>query len=183
MALRYALLGFLNLSPMTGYELKKNLDRSTQAFWQAGLNQIYPTLKTLEETGLVAARVEPQEGKPDRRIYRITADGRAELLEWLARPVRDLPPSRNVALLKLFFAGFLGREEILLHLRSQLALHQDELRRYRRALEPMIAEIVARTGRKREGTMWELVRQFGEAHERTCVDWLKRAIRTVEALE
>jgi DNA-binding PadR family transcriptional regulator len=183
MALKYTLLGFLNLAPMTGYELKKNLDRSTQAFWHAGLNQIYPALKALEETGLVSARTAPQEGRPDRRVYRITAGGRAELLQWLRRPIHELPPSKNVALLKLFFAGYLHRDEILLHLRGQLELHQEELRRYREDVKPMIAEIVSRTGRKREGTMWELVRELGESHERTYADWLGGAIRTVEAME
>lgn len=183
MALKYSLLGFLNLAPMTGYELKKNLDRSTQAFWHAGLNQIYPTLKALEEAGSVRARTKPQEGRPDRRVYRITADGRAELLEWLSRPIRELPPSKNIGLLKLFFAGYLHRDQILLHLRSQLDLHREELRRYREDVKPMIAEIVSRTGRKREGTMWELVRELGESHERTYADWLAGAIRTVEAME
>jgi len=182
MTLKYALLGFLKLAPMTGYELKKNLDRSTQSFWHAGLNQIYPTLKTLEEAGLVSARTKPQEGRPDRRVYRITADGRAELLEWLSRPIHELPPVKNVGLLKLFFAGYLHRDQILLHLRSQLDLHQAELRRYRKDVKPMIAEIVSRTGRKREGVIWELVRQLGESHERAYTDWLADAIRTVEAL-
>ena len=55
MSLRYALLGFLGLDSMTGYELKQNLDRSTQQFWHAGLNQIYPTLKQLEGDGLTPA--------------------------------------------------------------------------------------------------------------------------------
>ena len=183
MTLKYALLGFLNLEPMTGYELKKNLDRSTQAFWHAGLNQIYPTLKALEEAGLVSARTRAQEGRPDRRVYRITPKGRAELLDWLSRPIRELPPSKNIGLLKLFFAGYLPRDQILLQLRGQLELHRAEWRRYREAVKPMIAQIVARTGSEREGLMWGVVRQLGEAHERTYTEWLETTIRTVEALE
>ena len=181
MSLSFALLGVLNLGPMTGYELKKNLDRSTEFFWHAGLNQIYPTLKTLEEQGLVTARVEPQEGKPDKRIYTLTEDGQAALLDWLAEPVRALPPTRNVALLKLFFAGFLDREFILRHLRNLLALHQTQLRRYQEETRAVIAEVVATTGLRREGMMWELVRQLGAAHEQTYVDWLEEAIQRVES--
>jgi DNA-binding PadR family transcriptional regulator len=182
MSLSFALLGFLNLGPMTGYDLKKNLDRSTEFFWHAGLNQIYPTLKTLLEQGLVTARVEPQEGRPDKRIYALTEDGQAALFDWLAEPVKALPPTRNVALLKLFFAGFLDREAILGQLRNLLALHQSQLRRYREETRSVIAEVVAATGLRREGMMWELVRQLGEAHERTYVEWLERAIRNVESL-
>ena len=106
MTLRYALLGFLRLAPMTGYELKKNLDRSTQSFWHAGLNQIYPTLKSLEADGLVVSKTEPQEGKPDRRVYRLTADGQGELLDWLSQPERELSPGKNPAILKLFLLFF-----------------------------------------------------------------------------
>jgi len=183
MSLRYALLGFLRLAPMTGYELKKNLDRSTQSFWHAGLNQIYPALKSLEADGLVASKPEPQDGKPDRKLYRLTADGDTELLDWLTVPERDLSPGKNPALLKLFFAGYLERDRILLQLRTQLDLHQAELDRYRDDVRPIIADIVAKTGRAREGTMWELVRRLGERHETAWVEWLKEAIDAVEALE
>jgi PadR family transcriptional regulator AphA len=183
MSLRYALLGFLNLAPMTGYDLKRNLDRSTQSFWHAGLNQIYPTLKSLEENGWITSRLEPQDGKPDRKIYSLTTDGEAELLDWLERPERDLSPGKNPALLKLFFSGYLGRDRILLHLRTQLDLHRAALSRYRDEVRPMVADIVARTGRAREGTMWELVRRLGERHEAAWVEWLEQAIDTVEALE
>ena len=183
MTLQNVLLGFLNLGPLTGYEVKKLLDQSTQAFWHAGLNQIYPTLKSLEDMGLVSSEIQPQEGRPDKRLYRITADGKAELLDWLSEPIRDLPPTKNLGLLKLFFAGYLDRDRILLHLRTQLDLHEQELRRYQERVKPLITEVVARTGLKREGTMWELVRQLGEAHERTYIEWLQRAISAVEKLE
>ncbi len=183
MSLSFALLGFLNLGPMSGYDLKKNLDRSTQFFWHAGLNQIYPTLKSLQERGLVTARVEVQEGKPDKRIYALTRDGQAALLDWLAEPVRALPSTRNVALLKLFFAGFLDRALILRQLRNLLVLHESQVRKYREETRAVIAEVVAKTGLRREGMMWELVRQLGEAHERAYVEWLEQAIQTVEELD
>ena len=38
------------------------------------------------------------------------------------------------------------------------------------------------TGLTREGSMWELVRELGEAHERAYVDWLERAIKRVRQL-
>jgi len=81
MSLRYALLGFLNLGPMTGYDLKKQLDRSTQNFWHAGLNQIYPTLKKMEDEGWITSSVEPQEARPDRVVYHMSETGRQEMLE------------------------------------------------------------------------------------------------------
>jgi hypothetical protein len=42
---------------MTGYQLKKQMDQSTQFFWHAALSQIYPTLKRMEEQGLLTGNV------------------------------------------------------------------------------------------------------------------------------
>lgn len=182
MSIRHTLLGFLNLRPQTGYDLKKVMDSSTQAFWHARLSQIYPTLKALEAEGLIASRVEPQVGKPDRRVYRITERGRAELLEWLAESVEHVEPGKSTALLKLFFSGFLRREQILVHLRKQLEAHRVELARLRDEIAPMIATVVAEKGLKREGMMWELVRELGERSEQAVVSWLEDAIHRVETL-
>lgn len=179
-SLRYALLGFLDVAPETGYDLKKNLDLSTQHFWYAGLNQIYPTLQSLEEEGLARSHVEPQDGKPDRRVYEITAEGREELRQWLAQPLDELSPSKNVGLMKIFFAGSLERKEILRQLRRQLHLHRRQLEEYE-ATAGVIQEIVKRTGQHRRGVLWELVRELGQRHEEAYVGWLERAIEVVEA--
>ena len=50
--LKYAILGFLSYTPMTGYDIKLRMDRSTSHFWHAKLSQIYTTLKSLEEEQL-----------------------------------------------------------------------------------------------------------------------------------
>jgi DNA-binding PadR family transcriptional regulator len=166
---------------MSGYDLKKTIDSSTQAFWHARLSQIYPALKGLEKDALVSSRVEPQVGKPDRRVYRITAQGRAEVMRWLAEPVGRVEPGKSTALLKLFFSGSLEREVILAHLQAQLDAHRAELRRVRDEIRPMIAGVIEEWGLEREGMMWELVRELGEKSEETMVDWLERAIHEVES--
>ena len=86
MSLKYALLGFLNYYPMTGYELKKFFDTSVAHFWNAEQSQIYSALKQLEGEDLVEMHVEAQTDRPNRKVYSITEDGRDELLEWLATP-------------------------------------------------------------------------------------------------
>jgi DNA-binding PadR family transcriptional regulator len=183
MSLRYALLGFLNLGPMTGYDLKKQLDRSTQNFWYAGLNQIYPTLKKLEDEGWITSAVEPQEARPDRVVYRMSETGREELLEWLAEPLADLPRGRNPGLLKLFFGGYLGRNEALAQLHAQLDLHRRQLAEYEETRD-MIAGVAAKAPHLvRPAAFWELVRELGERNERMYVDWLEAAIETVEGME
>ena len=52
---------------------------SVQFFWNATLPQIYRTLNQMESQGWLTVKVEPQEGKPSRKIYSITDEGMKEL--------------------------------------------------------------------------------------------------------
>ena len=70
--LKYVLLGFLNYRNASGYDLKQLMDVSTSNFWHAKQSQIYTTLKKLEEDGMVASHIEPQESRPNRKVYEIT---------------------------------------------------------------------------------------------------------------
>ncbi len=82
--LKFILLGLLDYRPMSGYELEGWINASTGNFWHAKLSQIYTTLKRLEESGSVVSHVEPQAGRPDRRVFTITDSGRADLRAWAA---------------------------------------------------------------------------------------------------
>ena len=50
---RFALLGLLALRPMSGYEIRKTIERSISNFWNESFGQIYPTLADLVAEGLV----------------------------------------------------------------------------------------------------------------------------------
>ena len=180
MSLKYTLLGFLNYGPLTGYDLKKHMDNSTQFFWHARLSQIYPTLKRMEEDDWVESTIMPQEGKPDKKFYMITEKGRAALLSWLDEFSSEIAPDKRPELLRFFFAGALEKENILTHLRYQLALHRTQLQKYQTETAVYIEDIVAETGLEREGVLWELTRQFGEEYERMYIAWLDKAIQTTE---
>ena len=84
MALKQGLLGLLNYGEMTGYELAKAFNDSLSFFWQAQTSQIYRELNQLEAEGLLHSHIEVQTGKPDKRVYAITTQGKAELDRWLA---------------------------------------------------------------------------------------------------
>lgn len=104
MSLSHAILGLLDLAPMTGYDLKKTFDGSVAHFWAADQAQIYRTLARLVDDGAVAVRVVPQEGRPDRREHSITDGGRKELAAWLGSPL-EAERTREPFLARVFFAG------------------------------------------------------------------------------
>ena len=50
---RFAVLGSLTLGDRSGYDLKREIERRMSAFWAESVGQIYPTLKHLQNEGLV----------------------------------------------------------------------------------------------------------------------------------
>ena len=79
-------LGMLTDGPASGYDLKKQFESSFAHFFAAGYGSIYPALSSLADNQLVECEEVPQEGKPDRKVYRITDEGRAFLGEALQNP-------------------------------------------------------------------------------------------------
>lgn len=112
MQLRHAILGLLDLSPQSGYDLGRAFERSVAHFWHADQSQIYRTLDRLEADGAIATETIPQQGRPDRRVHSLTDAGRAELSAWLASPLESLQP-KEPFLARLFFAAPLGADGIL----------------------------------------------------------------------
>lgn len=179
--LKYTLLGFLNYQPMTGYELKQRMDRSTVHFWHAKLSQIYTVLKEMEAQELVVSKVEEQVERPDKRIYAITALGQADLRQWLSQPELELSPKKETIILKLFFSAQLNRETILTQLRLQRELHLKQQNYYREETARMIEYARKEFSElEKDAVLWEATRRFGEMYEALYVRWLEETIQMVE---
>jgi len=88
MTIKHVLLALLAEAPTHGYELKKRYDETLGELWPLQQAQIYNNLRLLEKAGQIEldARV-TQEHLPDQKQFRVTADGEAELTDWLAEPV------------------------------------------------------------------------------------------------
>lgn len=76
--LSYGLLGLLLTEPMSGYDLTLRLNR----FWRSTHSAIYPSLAELEGKGLVEFTLKEGNGKPDKKVYSLTVQGREFLHEW-----------------------------------------------------------------------------------------------------
>ncbi|MFL6088885.1 MAG: PadR family transcriptional regulator [Aeromicrobium sp.] len=88
MALEHAILVSLAEKSASGYELARRFDASIGNFWSASHQQIYKVLARMESDKLVSADLVAQAGRPDKKVYAITDDGRHELTRWLAEPSR-----------------------------------------------------------------------------------------------
>ena len=137
----YVILGMVSHEARSGYEIKATVDNTTRFFWAASYGQIYPELKRLSEAGLVEG-IDASRGDRKRTVYAITADGEAELKDWLRKPP-EISEMREEGLLKLFFAGALKPAEAVETLRS-MRRRRIELSERLRALEPEKAELTDR---------------------------------------
>jgi DNA-binding PadR family transcriptional regulator len=113
--LRFIILGLLGARAMTGYDIKQAFDRAIASYWNAGNSQIYTTLKALEQDGLVESELIIQQHRPNRKLYRLTAQGEAELETWLKEPAPERF-TKDEFLAKLFFCGQTSDEVTLGHL-------------------------------------------------------------------
>ncbi len=179
MSLKHALLGILSYHEMTGYEVKQFFDSSVQHFWNAELSQIYPTLKTLEENGFVARRVELQENRPNRKVYEITETGREEFLRWVRSPA---PPAdlRDPFLIKIFFGVQAPVEDVLIILHRQMDEQQKVLAFSETVLRDRIRESTKHPLATKNSLYWTLTLELAIAYRRAYIDWCERSMSLLE---
>ncbi len=82
--LELAILGLLKEQPMHGYELRKQLSQKLGFFWTVSFGSLYPTLKRLEQRGVVEMTAYGEKPSRKRQVYSITERGETEFLELLA---------------------------------------------------------------------------------------------------
>ena len=178
MSLEYAILGFLNYHPYTGYDLKKIFDSSIRHFWPADQSQIYRTLRNLTGQGFVEMEKVPQEDRPDRKVYSITEAGRAELMKWLSGPP-PLGDARNAALIQVFFAGQLSDEEILVKFEDFVAILRTILAQYNQ-IPAQIVPYQQEISSQREHFFWMLTLDSGMRSMQASLDWAESVIEQLK---
>lgn len=98
----YAVLGLLGLRQWTTYELARQSERSLRYFFPRAERAVYQEAKRLVRLGWAEASTVTT-GRRNSTVYRITADGKVALRDWLEASSAPLQ-LQSEALLKLFFA-------------------------------------------------------------------------------
>lgn len=105
MSIKHALLGIIAEAPGHGYDLKSRFDERVGEFWPLNFGQIYTTLERLYQDGWVEYESVTQGDKPDKKIYRITAEGRSVFETWRTSSIKPEPRVlRDELFLRLMFA-------------------------------------------------------------------------------
>lgn len=178
MSLVHAILGILRTQPMTGYDLKTQcFDTSIAHFWPADQAQIYRSLDKMTGLGWVESRIEIQDDRPNRKVYSITDQGRAELQRWLST-FQELPVYRDPFLVQLFFADGCSNAALLRLIEEQLQAHRERLAAYQQIPLPPLDELTD----DRALSLQRLTLELGIRTEHTEIAWLQLAAATVQAL-
>ena len=141
MSLDHILLGLLR-EPATGYDLKNAFSENVRHFWSAELSQIYPSLKRLEQRRMLRSRLEPSPKGPNRRVYTLTEEGRAELLRWL-RGGPAVGTERFAYLAQLYFMDAVGDID---ETRAFMTALRDHLSRWLAQLWAVERDVIATHG-------------------------------------
>lgn len=113
-------LGALCLGDETGYDIKKRFEEGFGHFLDVAPSGIYRALSELEASGSVVAERVVQEGRPNKKVYRMTEQGRNEFVgAMIASPARHRV--RSEFLFVMIFAHMLPRSVIDGAIERQLA--------------------------------------------------------------
>ncbi|MEU8432698.1 PadR family transcriptional regulator [Streptomyces sp. NPDC029216] len=183
MALRHAVLAALLDDEYSGYQLAKAFDIGVANFWHALPQQLYAELARLEAAGLVAGREVVQETRPNKRLFRVTDAGRAEL-ERFAEAASKPSSIRDDLLVKVQAADRIGTGPVIAQLERRAAEAEAKLELLGRLLLDLRgdldeAEYLLRG--ERVGGYLTCLR--GLAFEREHRDWCLRAAAVLRERE
>ncbi len=107
--LEYALLGLVDMSPLSGYDVHKLFATTPMAHFSSSPGAIYPALRRLERRGLLKAKLGGKSEARPRRAYSLTREGGVALSAWLRQQVTREELIRNSGAPILRFALSGGR--------------------------------------------------------------------------
>lgn len=179
MALEHAILVSLAEKSASGYDLARRFDASIGHFWRASHQQIYKVLARMESDKWVEAHLVEQTGRPDKKVYAITGEGRAELMRWSSTPTPVESPRSEIAV-KVRGLRFGDREAVLSDVRARRETHVATLAYY----EASAAKHFPDPSAVDEDEMGAyLVLRAGVMQEQTGIAWCDEILQAFEGID
>lgn len=168
----YSILGFLSLSPMSGYDIMTTIEKTTSHFWAESEGQIYPTLAKLLKTNLVTCEEESIGDRP-RKIYTITKKGMQELKNWLVKtPEKRIV--RDEFLLKLFFCHNIPTTDVVSHFETRIQRAKEKLK----ICQEFEKDTKENRTRAPYFQNWLMIAENAKLSVQSEIDWCEKAVRT-----
>jgi DNA-binding PadR family transcriptional regulator len=140
--LALAVLTLLFERPMHPYEMAATLrERAKDASIKLNYGSLYTVVDRLQAAGYIVPQETTREGRrPERTVYALTDEGRAEMHEWLSdlvrRPVKEYPQFEAA----ISLLGVLPPDQVVELLSERVTRLQSEIDRDRAMVEQVVAE-------------------------------------------
>ena len=171
MALSHTILATLGNEAYSGYDLWKKFTECTTHYWQASQQQVYRELGKLETQGAIAPEIIPQEGRPDKKVYRVTPIGKEILTAWIGEP-SDPMAIREDLMVKVLAAELVSPATIIKELQRRKQIHAEKLAACLASEQEML-ELSPMSPRQQ---CIYLTLRRGIRYEREWVEWCEEAI-------
>ena len=180
MSLPYGLLGLLNYSSNTGYDLAKMFEESINYFWHAQSSQIYRELHRLELNGWVTSESIIQEGKPNKRVYSITEEGQSAFVKWMNTPGPLFENPHTPLLMYMMFGANAPeatldrlktvRDGIAVNLESKVKKVEETIAKFKSTLPD---------GDQRS-IYWQMTHEYGLFQAKATLQWAQKWLEELE---
>lgn len=168
----WALLALLSGDDeFSGYDIRKWIGWSIRFFYSnPAYSQIYSELKRLERLGFLSSRVEA--GARNRRLYRITPEGLAAVIDWINNEPVEPPALKHNALLRVMLGHLVEPDK----LREMLTSHADYAEQMEREAALEVRWMADQPG-------WSYARLALKWAEEYYADERQRALRMIKDLD
>lgn len=133
--LTYAILGLLNRTAMTGYDISKAFNHELAKFWHAKHSQIYGELKSMFNEGLVTYDIEISGDILEKKKYSITEAGHQALMQWLHKDEPIEKTAKDVFRVRMYFSSYLDLTTRIHLLENQRKQHLERLHVLQKTME------------------------------------------------
>jgi len=182
MALKYALLGFLNLKPLSGYELKRSFDNSINHFWNAKQSQIYRELKHMEQNGLITSETIETDHGLNKKLYHLTNKGKKELKHWLKTPL-DIEQDRIPFLIQIFFSAANTKQDVITLLNKRKEAHEQNIAQLENMKKQLHQQKKTVEYDEKNIDFADITLDLGIRSEHLILEWIDDTIQRVNAMD
>ncbi|MEM7580769.1 MAG: PadR family transcriptional regulator [Cyanobacteria bacterium P01_A01_bin.80] len=172
MSLAHTILATLGSESYSGYDLWKKFCSTSKYYWQATQQQIYRELGKLEKEGAICSELIPQEGRPNKKLYRVTEKGIEKLKNWLLEPVEPMS-IREELLVKVIASGLVAKSVILQEIERHRQIHSQQLYEYKQIKEREFPDI---SQLSYEDKCLYVTLRCGIRYENYRIEWCEEAI-------
>jgi len=164
-----SILSLLARQPLSGYDLKQQMNNRISQFIHVSNNQIYPQLKKLEVDGLVELSQVTKDGTyPEKKIYAITPTGLTQLKQASQQEFKDAV-IKDGFLVKVQNSWLFSDEEFQQQIETERQRHVDKLQ--------VFADKLAQLPTNAEPTLAQdfasrAILEYGQMYEQNYLDWL-----------